>query len=79
MGDKSRGRMSRGPADRRRINVNDGHEVRYWCAELGIAPDELRFVVDQVGPLVDDIKSELMRIGAEQIAHALSARGGEQR
>jgi hypothetical protein len=72
-------RMSRGPADDRRININEAPEVRYWCGELGIAPEELRFVVDQVGPLVDDIKAELMRIGAEQISHALSAEGGEQR
>jgi hypothetical protein len=52
--------------------------VRYWCRELGIAPDELR-LVDRVGPLVDDIKDESIRIGAGQIAHALSAEGGEQR
>lgn len=59
--------MSRGPADHRRINISESREVRYWCGKLGVAPDDLRFVVDRVGPLVDDIKGELMRIGGEQV------------
>lgn len=35
----------RGPVDRERINVNQPHEVRWWCKELGCTESELRAAV----------------------------------
>ena len=55
--------MNRPPSDRS-INVYDPDEVRFWCSELGITPPELRYVVNAVGRLVDDVKEELARFGA---------------
>jgi hypothetical protein len=56
--------MKHGPADRARINIDEGFDVRFWCRELGIAPQELRYVVALVGPMVDDVKEALAHIGA---------------
>jgi hypothetical protein len=47
----------------RRIDLNDPDDVRLWCRELGVAPVELYFVVAVVGPVVDDVKQELARMG----------------
>jgi hypothetical protein len=55
------GRTNRGP---RRIDITDPDELRFWCRELGVAPAELLFVLAAVGPLVDDVKQELARIGS---------------
>ena len=46
----------RGQQDRTRINVNQEHELRYWSEKLGCSPDELRSIVDEVGPLAADVE-----------------------
>ena len=56
-------RMSRSPADRS-IDIYDPDELRFWCSELEITPPELRYVVNAVGPMVDDVKEELARTPA---------------
>jgi hypothetical protein len=46
----------RGQPDRSRINVNQEHEVRYWTEKLGISADELKQIVDEVGPMTDAVE-----------------------
>jgi len=54
-------KTNRGPADGKRINVNEDYEVRYWTKEFGISEDTLRDAVKRVGPVVDDVRAELRR------------------
>ena len=49
----------RGPQDRSRINVNEDWELRYWTKELGVSVEELRKVVEKVGPYPDAVRKEL--------------------
>ena len=42
-------------ADRKRINTDEDHELRYWCERFGVSADELKVAVQQVGPMVDDV------------------------
>jgi hypothetical protein len=49
----------RGPADRMRINLHEEYEVRYWTAVLGVTVSELRAAVDEVGPMVADVRRHL--------------------
>ena len=50
---------NRGSQDRKRINVNEPHEVRYWTQALGISETELRESVKRVGVMADDVKRAL--------------------
>ena len=51
----------RGPADRTRINVGQEHELRYWSQKFGVDPERLRAAVAKVGPMADQVASELGR------------------
>jgi len=50
---------NRGHADRVRINVHEDYEVRYWCGQLGVTPEQLRAAVRVVGPMVADVRRHL--------------------
>ena len=50
---------NRGSQDRKRINVNEPHEVRYWTHALGVTEAELRESVKRVGVMADDVKRAL--------------------
>jgi hypothetical protein len=50
---------NRGAADRARINVNEPHEVRYWCKQLGCTEAELRAAVQRAGVMADDVRRAL--------------------
>jgi hypothetical protein len=50
---------NRGSQDRKRINVNEPHEVRYWTQALGVSEAELRDSVKRVGVMADDVKRAL--------------------
>ena len=39
----------RGPQDASRVNVNQDHEVAYWCRKFGCTPSELKAAVKAVG------------------------------
>lgn len=54
-------KTKRGPADRRMIDIEDEHEVRYWSEALGITTDRLRVVVGKVGPLASKVREELRK------------------
>jgi len=46
-------------ADRKRINVNEDYECRYWSERFGVSPEELKRAVERVGPMVDDVARAL--------------------
>jgi len=54
-------KTNRGPADAKRINVNEDYEVRYWTKELGISEEQLREAVKRAGPVADDVRAHLRR------------------
>jgi hypothetical protein len=41
------------------IDVHDPKQLRYWSEQLKASEDELRRMVDQVGPRVDDVRQHL--------------------
>jgi len=42
-----------------RINVDEDYEVRHWARQLGVTAQKIIAAVEQVGPLVDDIRLHL--------------------
>ena len=46
-------------ADRKRINVNEDYECRYWSERFGVSPEELKRAVERVGPMADDVARAL--------------------
>jgi hypothetical protein len=50
---------NRGVQDRSRINVSEPHEVRYWTEALGVSEDELRKLVNDVGPIAVDVRNHI--------------------
>ena len=44
------------PQDAQRINVSQDHELHYWSQKLGVSPEQLKRVVDRVGPMADDVE-----------------------
>ena len=51
----------RGAGDRARINIEQPYEVRYWSQKLGVTEEELRRVVEQVGPMAHRVEERLGR------------------
>jgi uncharacterized protein DUF3606 len=45
--------------DRKRINIHDDHELRYWSHRLGVSRDELKRAVNRVGVMADDVARAL--------------------
>jgi hypothetical protein len=45
-----------GPADDKRINIHQDHEVRYWTNKFGCSGQELIDCVNRVGVMVDDVR-----------------------
>ena len=52
-------RSNRGARDRSRINVNEDYELKYWADKWGMSVDDLRSVVDQVGPMTEDVAAKI--------------------
>jgi len=50
---------SKRAADRKRIDVSQEHECRYWSERFNVSADQLKDVVQRVGPMVDDVAREL--------------------
>ena len=44
---------------RKRINVHDDYELRFWSKKFGVSPNELRCAVSKVGVFADDVAREL--------------------
>lgn len=54
-------KKQRGPADAKRINVNEDYEVEYWTKALGVSAEQLKGAVKRVGVMADDVRAELRR------------------
>jgi hypothetical protein len=52
-------RSKRGAPDRGRINVSEDYELKYWADKWGMTVEDLRAVVDQVGPMTKDVAAKL--------------------
>jgi hypothetical protein len=50
---------NRGAQDRARINLNERHEVDYWCRALGVTEAQLREAVREVGVSADAVQRHL--------------------
>jgi hypothetical protein len=46
-------------AERRRINIHEDYELRFWSKKFGVSPNELRCAVSKVGVFADDVAREL--------------------
>jgi hypothetical protein len=42
-------------ADRKKIDVSQDYECRYWAEKFGVSPDELKAAATAAGPMADDI------------------------
>ena len=45
--------------ERKRVNVHDDYELRFWSKKFGVSPNELRCAVSKVGVFADDVAREL--------------------
>ena len=46
-------------ADRTRINLSEETEVLYWSERVGLTPERLREVVNEVGNSVERVREKL--------------------
>jgi hypothetical protein len=51
----------KGSADRSKINMHEGYEVKYWTKQLGVTKEELQKAVDKVGNSAAAVRKELGR------------------
>jgi Protein of unknown function (DUF3606) len=52
-------KSKRGPADAKRININEAHELDYWCERFGVTPQQLEDAVKKAGVMASDVKRHL--------------------
>jgi hypothetical protein len=52
-------KSKRGPADAKRINVNEDYEVLYWTTVLEISEEKLRETVARAGVMAKDVREAL--------------------
>lgn len=45
----------------RPINLDDPEVVTYWCEELSLTPEELKNIVEEVGPSIEAVRQYLAR------------------
>lgn len=48
-----------GPQDHDRINVNVESELAYWTSVFGITREQLAAAIQEVGPVVGDVRRRL--------------------
>ena len=49
------------PAIRKRINLHQDYEARYWSEKFNVSRDELESAANKVGVMADDVERELSR------------------
>jgi hypothetical protein len=54
-------KSKRGKQDRMSINIHEDFEIRYWSKELGITPNQLKEMVQQLGNSAETIRRALKR------------------
>jgi hypothetical protein len=47
------------PLDTKRVNINDPHEINYWCDIWSCPEKELKAAVKKVGTSADAVKKHL--------------------
>jgi hypothetical protein len=47
--------------NRDRINRNEEYEIQYWTKELAVSKSRLIAAIEDVGPMVADVKKALRR------------------
>ncbi|HEU5053047.1 MAG TPA: DUF3606 domain-containing protein [Hanamia sp.] len=50
---------NRGKSDRSRIDISEPYELEYWKKRLGITTDQLKRVIEKVGPMSKDVEAYL--------------------
>jgi len=50
-----------GKRDRERIDVSEPYELEYWKKRLGITTEQLKQVIQKVGPMTKDVEAFLSR------------------
>ena len=46
--------------DQARIDVESERDISYWAGTFGVSIDELRAAVAEVGPMVKDVRDNLL-------------------
>ena len=54
-------RIHRKPVDPTRIDIQESSEVTYWARHFGINEEQLKNLVQAVGPMVADVQDEIER------------------
>jgi len=49
------------PADAKRVNIHESHEVQYWTQTFGVPKDKLIAAVEKAGTSVEAVKKELKK------------------
>ena len=57
-------RTQRGGQDRKRINVNQDHELRTWAHKFGVSTEDLKKAVQAAGDSADAVEKHLKSRGA---------------
>lgn len=50
-----------GKADRNRIDISEPYELEYWKKRLGITTEQLKEVIEKVGPMTKDVEAFLAK------------------
>ena len=48
-----------GKRDRERIDISEPYELEYWKKRLGITTEQLKQVIQKVGPMTKDVEAFL--------------------
>lgn len=48
-----------GKRDRERIDISEPYELEYWKKRLGITTEQLKQVIQKVGPMTKDVEAYL--------------------
>lgn len=56
----------RGGQDRKRVNVHQEHEVRWWTQKWGVSREELEQAVQAVGTSVEQVEQYLTKKGGNK-------------
>jgi hypothetical protein len=47
---------------RKRIDVSQAYECRYWSQKFRVTPEKLKRIVSKVGTMIDDVARELGKV-----------------
>ena len=51
----------RAPEDTKRISLKEDWEVKYWTKKLGVSEPELKRLVNEHGPMADDVRRHVKK------------------